>query len=79
MPEPWPPKPVFGWINYLAARTAVIPAALPSMWEWYEERSKKEIFILRAGPPDKANSEHAAAIRDMFYLIQWSEQATKSR
>jgi hypothetical protein len=71
MPEPWPPTPVFGWINYLANRIGTVPDDLSAGWDWFAKRENKQIFIYKAGPPDEHNATHAIAFKKMFQCIQW--------
>ena len=73
MPQPWPPWPAFGWVNYLAERSGIIPDPLPAQWEWFEQRGKKQVFIYLPGLPQRNNSEHSAAFNEIFEMIRWKK------
>jgi hypothetical protein len=71
-PGPWPPRPAFGWVNYLASRVGII-AGLPEGWRWYGEGNGQRLFIHCAGPPDASNPHHVVAFRRMAENIRWAE------
>jgi hypothetical protein len=73
IPEPWPPWPAFGWINYLAPRVGTV-RDLPRGWQWFEHRGGRQIFIHSAGPPEANNPGHRAAFNEMFAHVQWGDE-----
>ena len=69
--EPWPPKPAFGWINYLSPKTGKL-LSLPSGWRWSDLGSEKQIYVHCGGPPDRTNPSHAENFRRLFANIEWA-------
>jgi hypothetical protein len=71
-PEQLPARPEFGWINYIAKRTGLIPKELPNGWVRSTLESERQIIVHQDGPPDKDNPRHHQTFKEMFEAIKWS-------